>query len=90
LPGQLILYAGRVSFPAHNHKGLLSLNKITKFIYMMTLIKQLFFTQLSGKPMILITCGKTTMAGMYGDRYAASQPVTRFDLEDPTHLARLE
>ncbi len=27
---------------------------------------------------------------MYGDRYATSQSVIRFDLEDPTHLARLE
>lgn len=34
-------------------------------------------------------CGKTTLAGMYGDRLAG-QPVIRFDLEDPTHLARLE
>ena len=34
-------------------------------------------------------CGKTTLAGMYADRYASS-PVTRFDLEDPTHLARLD
>jgi len=35
-------------------------------------------------------CGKTTLAGMYADRYASSQPVIWFDLEDPTHLARLE
>ena len=34
-------------------------------------------------------CGKTTLAGMYADRYV-SLPVTRFDLEDPTHLARLD
>lgn len=34
-------------------------------------------------------CGKTTLAGMYADQYV-SQPVTRFDLEDPTHLARLD
>jgi len=34
-------------------------------------------------------CGKTTLAGMYGDNYVSS-PVTRFDLEDPTHLARLD
>ena len=35
-------------------------------------------------------CGKTTLAGMYADSYAKSQSVIRFDLEDPTHLARLE
>ncbi|MDD5476504.1 MAG: ATP-binding protein [Syntrophales bacterium] len=34
-------------------------------------------------------CGKTTLAEMYADRYV-SQPVIRFDLEDPTHLARLD
>ncbi len=34
-------------------------------------------------------CGKTTLAGMYADRYV-NQPVIRFDLEDPTHLARLD
>ncbi len=34
-------------------------------------------------------CGKTTLAGMYADHYVSS-PVTRFDLEDPTHLARLD
>jgi uncharacterized protein len=34
-------------------------------------------------------CGKTTLAGMYADRFVSS-PVTRFDLEDPTHLARLD
>ncbi len=34
-------------------------------------------------------CGKTTLAGMYADAYD-SRPVTRFDLEDPTHLARLD
>jgi len=34
-------------------------------------------------------CGKTTLAGMYADGYVP-QPVTRFDLEDPTHLARLD
>ena len=34
-------------------------------------------------------CGKTTLAGMFADRYV-SQPVIRFDLEDPTHLARLD
>ena len=34
-------------------------------------------------------CGKTTLARMYGDAYV-HEPVVRFDLEDPTHLARLE
>jgi hypothetical protein len=34
-------------------------------------------------------CGKTTLARMYADRFV-DEPVTRFDLEDPTHLARLE
>ncbi len=34
-------------------------------------------------------CGKTTLAGMYADQYM-SLSVTRFDLEDPTHLARLD
>lgn len=34
-------------------------------------------------------CGKTTLARMYADRFA-DEPVVRFDLEDPTHLARLE
>jgi predicted AAA+ superfamily ATPase len=34
-------------------------------------------------------CGKTTLARMYADRFV-NEPVTRFDLEDPTHLARLE
>jgi hypothetical protein len=32
----------------------------------------------------------TIASKMYGDSYAGSQPVSRFDLEDPTHLARLE
>ncbi len=35
-------------------------------------------------------CGKTTLARMYSDERHAGGPVTRFDLEDPTHLARLE
>jgi len=34
-------------------------------------------------------CGKTTLAQMYADRFV-SEAVTRFDLEDPTHHARLE
>lgn len=34
-------------------------------------------------------CGKTTLARMYADRFV-NEPVTRLDLEDPTHLARLE
>ena len=34
-------------------------------------------------------CGKTTLARMYADRLD-DESVTRFDLEDPTHLARLE
>ncbi len=34
-------------------------------------------------------CGKTTLARMYADRYATGS-VTRFDLEDPLHRARLE
>jgi uncharacterized protein len=34
-------------------------------------------------------CGKTTLARMYADRFV-DEPVTRFDLEDPTHLACLE
>jgi predicted AAA+ superfamily ATPase len=34
-------------------------------------------------------CGKTTLARMYADRFV-SEAVTRFDLEDPTHLSRLE
>lgn len=34
-------------------------------------------------------CGKTTLARMYADRFV-NEPLTRFDLEDPTHLARLE
>lgn len=34
-------------------------------------------------------CGKTTLARIYADRFV-NEPVTRFDLEDPTHLARLE
>ncbi len=34
-------------------------------------------------------CGKTTLAGMYAENYVSS-PVTRFDLEDPTHLSRLD
>lgn len=34
-------------------------------------------------------CGKTTLAGMYADRFV-NQAVTRLDLEDPTHLARLD
>lgn len=33
-------------------------------------------------------CGKTTLARMYADRFV-NEPMTRFDLEDPTHLARL-
>ena len=33
-------------------------------------------------------CGNT-LARMYADRFV-NEPVTRFDLEDPTHLARLE
>jgi len=33
-------------------------------------------------------CGKTTLAQMYADRLV-NEVVTRFDLEDPTHLARL-
>ncbi len=34
-------------------------------------------------------CGKTTLAKMYADKFV-DEPVTRFDLEDPTHLARLD
>ena len=34
-------------------------------------------------------CGKTTLARMYADRLV-NEEVTRFDLEDPTHLSRLE
>lgn len=34
-------------------------------------------------------CGKTTLARMYADRFV-KEAVTRFDLEDPTHLSRLE
>jgi hypothetical protein len=34
-------------------------------------------------------CGKTTLARMYADRFV-NEPITRFDLEDPTHLSRLE
>lgn len=34
-------------------------------------------------------CGKTTLAKQYADQCAASH-VTHFDLEDPTHLSRLE
>ena len=34
-------------------------------------------------------CGKTTLAMMYADRLKG-EDVTRFDLEDPMHLARLE
>ncbi len=34
-------------------------------------------------------CGKTTLAEMYADKYAG-EDVIRFDLEDPTHLARLD
>jgi len=34
-------------------------------------------------------CGKTTLARIYADRFV-NEPVTRFDLEDPTHLVRLE
>ena len=33
-------------------------------------------------------CGKTTLARMYADRL--DEPVIHFDLEDPTHLSRLE
>lgn len=33
-------------------------------------------------------CGKTTLARMYADRFV-NETVTRFDLEDPTHLSRL-
>ena len=33
-------------------------------------------------------CGKTTLARMYADRLD-NESVTRFDLEDPTHLVRL-
>jgi predicted AAA+ superfamily ATPase len=32
-------------------------------------------------------CGKTTLARMYADRFNGT--VTRFDLEDPTHISRL-
>lgn len=34
-------------------------------------------------------CGKTTLAKMYADRFV-NEAVTRFDLENPTHQARLE
>jgi predicted AAA+ superfamily ATPase len=34
-------------------------------------------------------CGKTTLASMYAERLS-NEPVTRFDLEDPAHLARLQ
>jgi len=34
-------------------------------------------------------CGKTTLARMYAGLLKGEE-VTRFDLEDPTHLARLE
>lgn len=34
-------------------------------------------------------CGKTTLARMYANRFV-NEPVTRFDLEDPTHLTRLD
>jgi predicted AAA+ superfamily ATPase len=34
-------------------------------------------------------CGKTTLARIYAERFV-SEAVTRFDLEDPTHKARLE
>ncbi len=34
-------------------------------------------------------CGKTTLARMYADRFV-NEAVTRFDLEDPTHLSRLQ
>ncbi len=34
-------------------------------------------------------CGKTTLAKMYAEG-SGQRPVTRFDLEDPTHLARLD
>jgi len=34
-------------------------------------------------------CGKTTLARMYAERFT-NEKVTRFDLEDPTHLSRLE
>ncbi len=34
-------------------------------------------------------CGKTTLARMYADAYASGD-MTRFDLEDPLHRARLE
>ena len=33
-------------------------------------------------------CGKTTLARMYADRFV-NETLTRFDLEDPTHLSRL-
>ena len=55
-------------------------------------IKQIQF-QFDVHPVLAILgprqCGKTTLAKMYEDRYV-EEPVTRFDLEDPTHLSRLE
>ena len=49
--------------------------------------------QLDVHPVVAILgprqCGKTTLARMYADRFV-NEAVTRFDLEDPTHLSRLE
>jgi uncharacterized protein len=35
-------------------------------------------------------CGKTTLARQYSKKVRGKQPLTYFDLEDPTHLAALE
>jgi len=54
-------------------------------------LKQIRF-QFDVHPVVTILgprqCGKTTLAKMYADRFA-NEAVTRFDLEDPTHLSRL-
>jgi predicted AAA+ superfamily ATPase len=55
-------------------------------------LKQIRF-QFDAHPVVAILgprqCGKTTLARMYADRFV-NETVTRFDLEDPTHLSRLE
>jgi predicted AAA+ superfamily ATPase len=56
------------------------------------LIQRIRF-QLDVHPVVAILgprqSGKTTLANMYSER-VTNETVTRFDLEDPTHLARLE
>lgn len=57
-----------------------------------TYLEQIRF-QFDAHPVVSILgprqCGKTTLARMYADRFVNGS-VTRFDLEDPTHLERLE